>query len=72
MKIISSTEVMDIWEVVIESENLAEQNLIQDSLETLGIQFEVSGITETIAYMSGTQKNRFESFFHSQKELNSL
>lgn len=72
MKIISSTEMMDIWEVIIESENLAEQNLIQERLENLGIQFEVSGITETIAYMSGKQKNNFESSFLSQNELNSL
>lgn len=62
MRIVNTTEILGMVEMVIETDNIQEQNFLIDKLQELNIKYDISGTDEVLAYADSNQKIELESF----------
>lgn len=62
MRIVNTTEILGMIEMVIETDNIQEQNFLIDKLQELNIKYDISGTDEVLAYADSNQKIELESF----------
>lgn len=62
MRIVNTTEILGMIEMVIETDNIQEQNFLKDKLQELNIKYDISGTDEVLAYVDPKQKIELETF----------
>lgn len=65
MKIVSETNIMGRWEIIVQTTNQQDQEIAKEELNKLNVEFIESGVNEIIVYANETQKIQMDDLFYN-------